>query len=152
MKAKPAATELANRLPRLARTASSASILVAEDDATIRDLVCRVLSRGGYHVVSGGSAREALASLDVSGGHPDLLLTDVVMPDTNGVEFARMMRARHPQLPVIFMSGYHDVTGMPTGTGGSSGRLLQKPVTPEALLQAVHESLGTNVTGAALPA
>jgi len=127
--------------------AGSGAILVAEDDASIRDLVCRVLSRNGFTVMAGGSAREALASLDGAGRRPDLLLTDVIMPDTNGVEFARALRVRHPDLPVIFMSGYHDLPDVPSAGGAFSERLLQKPVSPEALLQAVHESLGT--TGSA---
>ncbi len=122
-------------------TASSASILVAEDDATIRDLVCRVLSRSGFRVVAGASAREALASLEALGRTPDLLLTDVIMPEINGVELARLVRARHPLLPVIFMSGYHDPVDLPAGDGAAA-LLLQKPVSPEALLQAVHSSLG----------
>jgi two-component system, cell cycle sensor histidine kinase and response regulator CckA len=135
------------------RTQSSASILVAEDDTAIRELVCRVLARSGYTVIAGGTAREALASLDELGQRPDLLLTDVVMPDTNGVEFARILRARHPMMPVIFMSGYHDLEGISGGGTAAPDRLLQKPVTPEALLQAVHETLGTVKYGiAACPA
>jgi two-component system cell cycle sensor histidine kinase/response regulator CckA len=139
----PAAVHSVVPSPRKEHPASSASILVAEDDATIRDLVCRVLSRSGYNVVAGGSAREALESLETFGRRPDLLLTDVIMPDTNGVEFARVMRERHPMLPIIFMSGYHDLSDVSPAEGASCGRLLQKPVSPEALLQAVHESLGS---------
>ncbi len=139
----PAAVESVMPSPRMEHASSSASILVAEDDATIRDLVCRVLSRSGYNVVAGGSAREALESLEAFGRRPDLLLTDVIMPDTNGVEFARVMRERHPMLPIIFMSGYHDLSDVSPADGPSCGRLLQKPVSPEALLQAVHESLGS---------
>jgi PAS domain S-box-containing protein len=139
----PASVETVVSQPRKEHASSSASILVAEDDATIRDLVCRVLSRSGYNVVAGGSAREALESLETFGRRPDLLLTDVIMPDTNGIEFARVMRARHPMLPIIFMSGYHDLSDVSPAEGTSAGRLLQKPVSPEALLQAVHESLGT---------
>jgi len=133
--------------PPRERTPASASILVAEDDSTIRELVCRVLTRSGFNVAAGGSAREALESLELLGRRPDLLLTDVIMPDTNGVEFARILRARHPMLPVIFMSGYHDLDGMPTTETESADRLLQKPVSPEALLRAVHESLGTTAAG-----
>jgi len=147
--AEPAAVEAAPLPPPRERTAASASILVAEDDATIRELVCRVLTRSGFNVAAGGSAREALESMETLGRYPDLLLTDVIMPDTNGVEFARILRARHPLLPVIFMSGYHDLDGMPSSDGASPDRLLQKPVSPEALLRAVHESLGTNAAGLA---
>jgi two-component system cell cycle sensor histidine kinase/response regulator CckA len=149
----PEAIAPAPQLGAWTRARSSASILVAEDDTAIRDLVCRVLSRSGFNVIAGGSAREALASLESVGQRPDLLLTDVVMPDTNGVEFARILRERNPLLPVIFMSGYHDLAGFQAGEGTSADRLLQKPVTPEALLQAVYESLGTAKYGvAACPA
>jgi CheY-like chemotaxis protein len=147
--AEPTFVDVPSLPPPRERTAASASILVAEDDSTIRELVCRVLTRSGFNVAAGGSAREALESLELLGRGPDLLLTDVIMPDTNGVEFARIMRARHPMLPVIFMSGYHDLDGMPTGDTASADRLLQKPVSPEALLRAVHESLGTNAAGLA---
>ena len=86
------------------------------------------------------------------GGHADLLLTDIIMPDMNGVEFAHVMRARQPDLPVILMSGYHDLAEVPSDGGTLAEHLLQKPVTPEALLHAVHESLGMRVPGEALPA
>jgi two-component system cell cycle sensor histidine kinase/response regulator CckA len=142
--AAPVAVEQAPLPPPRARLSAPASILVAEDDSTIRDLVCRVLARDGFNVVSGGSAREVLESLEALGQCPDLLLTDIVMPETNGVELARIMRARHPALPVIFMSGYHDPIELTTAGGLTWDRLLQKPLTPDVLLQAVHESLEAN--------
>jgi CheY-like chemotaxis protein len=102
-----------------------------------------VLGRGGFNVVAGGSAREVLESLDLLADPPDLLLTDVVMPETNGIELARLVRTRYPALPVVFMSGYHDSVSTAAPDTVTSDRLLQKPVSPDVLLQAVHESLGT---------
>lgn len=120
------------------RTASS--IVVAEDDADIRSIIGRVLSEHGYavSVAEGGAA--ALAILSDTGNHVDLLLTDVVMPGTSGLELAEQVKRLRPALPVLFMSGYADGLFAQSALE-SDVLLLEKPFTPDALVAAVARAL-----------
>ncbi|HXG57353.1 MAG TPA: response regulator, partial [Vicinamibacterales bacterium] len=82
-------------------------ILLVEDDAFVRDLVRRVLTRAGYHVVSADSPAQALDIFDL---HTDLdmVLTDVVMPGMTGPTLAARLKEMRPALKVMYMSGYAD--------------------------------------------
>lgn len=81
------------------------SILVAEDDEGVRSLVASVLRANGYRVAEASSGAEALRRLDVAGGHADLLLTDVAMPEMSGRQLAVAAQAKLPALRVLFMTG-----------------------------------------------
>ena len=110
------------------------TILVAEDEAAVRGLVCEILSRLGYRVLVAGDGIEALA---LSQRFPDrihLLLTDVVMPGMDGRELAERMRAVRPDTRTLFMSGYAEPP-IPDEV------LLQKPITPDALARKIAEVL-----------
>ena len=80
--------------------------LVAEDETDLRDIVGNMLSDLGMNVLTAKDGHEALAVQDDYEGQIDLLLTDVVMPELNGVELADLMGALRPDITVIFMSGY----------------------------------------------
>src|SRR6185295_17728529 len=81
------------------------TILLVDDEETVRRFSSRVLSKHGFDVVSASSGHEAL---DAAGhGNPiDLLMTDVMMPGMNGRQLAEILLARRPSLRVLFMSGY----------------------------------------------
>ena len=105
-------------------------VLLVEDEADVRHIVAEILRRAGHvvHVADGLAAAEAacegLARLD-------LLLTDLVLPGGNGLEVARRVRSRYPEVPVLFMSGYSE----PVFAGAQPvEHLLQKPFTSRALL------------------
>jgi len=100
-----------------------------------------VLSRSGFEVLA---ARDPAAALELAAGadHLDLLVTDVVMPGSTGIELARRLRESRPELPVLLMSGYsEDVTDI---AGPMARRFLAKPFTPEGLLRAVDEAMGVD--------
>jgi CheY-like chemotaxis protein len=80
--------------------------LLVEDGDAVRDVTRRQLERAGYKVISLPSGSEALEAVSTLEAPPDLLLTDVMMPGMNGTELAERLHTRHPDLPVIFMSGY----------------------------------------------
>ena len=103
-------------------------ILVVDDETVVRNLVAQVLRERGYDVTVAGSAREAL---ELEGDY-DLLLTDVVMPETNGPELAEEIDADR----VLFMSGYDQ-----DGVAGSGAPYLQKPFSREQLTHAVRAVL-----------
>ncbi|GAB1688479.1 PAS domain S-box protein [Krasilnikovia sp. M28-CT-15] len=116
-------------------------VLVVDDDETVRELMVRILDRNGYKPVPAAHPEAALTLAD----EPfDLLLTDVLMPQMSGPELAERFKARQPDIPVLFVSGYTDGNaGVRRATGGI---LLHKPFTTESLLGSVQDALtGTGV-------
>jgi two-component system cell cycle sensor histidine kinase/response regulator CckA len=110
-------------------------ILVVEDDDVVRQFTVRVLAGAGYEVVAPTTAP---AAVEVGRrDRPDLLLTDVIMPTLRGAEVAAELRAAHPDLPVLYMSGYTDRS--PDGSG--SGQYLAKPFLAVDLLRAVERAM-----------
>jgi CheY-like chemotaxis protein len=116
------------------------TILVVEDEEGLRKLVREVLEQRGYRVLSAGSGEEAL-NVASRTGRIDLLLTDVVMPNMNGRELARVLGEERPTLPVLYLSGYTDE--MVTGTGilTDGAEFLQKPFTAEMLAHKIRDIL-----------
>jgi CheY-like chemotaxis protein len=115
------------------------TILVVEDDASVRQLVCDELRKLGYSVFEAKNGLDAclVAMQQIAGLH--LLLTDVVMPGMSGTELGQHLRAIKPELKLLFISGYTDDVGV-SGADHSSA-YLQKPFTPEALSNLVRELL-----------
>jgi CheY-like chemotaxis protein len=118
------------------------TVLVAEDDPSVRTLVKNVLERNGYRVLV---AEDGLAALEVARrekGRIDLLLSDVIMPGMNGRALRDALILLYPGLRVLFMSGY---TGdVLTGLGGLDRdvALVPKPFTPDILLSGIRKVLG----------
>jgi len=133
--------------PAAAKTAAgppeggSETILVVEDERTVRDLAVRILRQKGYHVLEAGNAEEALVAADTFQGPIALLLTDVVMPMTSGRELARQMAVRRPDTRVLYMSGYTDDAVLQHGVRTEETPFLQKPFTPAALVARVRALL-----------
>jgi CheY-like chemotaxis protein len=133
-----------------AETAKSANnlhgqetILVVEDEASLRKLTCNVLRSLGYNVLSAGSGTEAI-ELTLTNPDVQLLLTDVVMPGVNGCALAQKLSQQYRDLRVIYMSGY---TGQGVGNHGTdrpNGWFLAKPFTQELLAQKVRAALDSN--------
>jgi signal transduction histidine kinase/CheY-like chemotaxis protein len=86
---------------------TSARILVVDDDEGVRKVAAAIVEELGFEVLSAAGAREALRLLEA--GAVDLLITDILMPETTGVELARQVREKWPKLPILFASGYADV-------------------------------------------
>ncbi|MDX1632712.1 MAG: ATP-binding protein, partial [Thermoanaerobaculia bacterium] len=119
----------------------SETILVCEDDDSVRRLVVEVLSQRGYEVLAAATGREAAAMEADHGGSVDLLLSDVVLPDLRGPELEDRLRGNRPQLRVLFISGYTD-GAVRMRTDWAEGRaFLQKPFTPSSLVARVREVL-----------
>ncbi|HXG48611.1 MAG TPA: response regulator [Methylomirabilota bacterium] len=117
------------------------TILLVEDEPVLRELARLILGDYHYRVLEAGTGHEAIRVFEEHGGAIDLLLTDMVMPEgMTGRELADTLRARRPQLKVIFTSGYSaDVMG---GEGDRDDiRFLQKPYPPPLLARTVRECL-----------
>jgi PAS domain S-box-containing protein len=119
----------------------SETILVVEDDKTLREITVKLLQDGGYRVVEAKDAEDALTIMAASQPEVDLLLTDVIMPDKSGAELARQAKESHPNLRSMFMSGY---TGDLVGRQGvlmEEASFLEKPFTRRSLLVKVYAAL-----------
>jgi CheY-like chemotaxis protein len=120
---------------------SPGTVLLVDDEATVREFVRRTLEHVGYKVVEAQNPHEALHVLEGVAGHVDLVLTDVVMPGMSGRLMADRLANRYPRLRVLFMSGNAEIMQILSGAAGTESALLSKPFTPTALLQRVGQAL-----------
>ena len=116
------------------------TILVLEDDISVRHISVRVLRTLGYQVIEAGSGDDAQRLISERSGHPvDLLLTDVVMPQMSGRHFADWLRKVSPHTKIVFVSGYLDESFHHKSENGMF--FLPKPFDPEQLAQAIRQAL-----------
>jgi len=120
---------------------ANATVLVVEDESGILYWVTDVLEGLGCRVLSSFNAEEAVAGLAQLTVPLDLLIADVVLPGIPGQDLAAMLKARYPEMKVIFMSGHPDAGSGHAGPGGKFP-FLEKPFTPLKLLMKVKETLG----------
>jgi len=122
----------AHGMSRRPLPAQRVTVLVVEDDPSIRDLNTRVLDQAGFDVLAAGSGREALALAESHKGRIELLFTDMVLPDLNGREVAASLLANRPGLRVLYTSGHADQAA--SGELEDGIGLLPKPFLPSELL------------------
>jgi PAS domain S-box-containing protein len=119
----------------------SETILLVEDEEPVRLLVRETLEDAGYKVLEASHGEEAIALLSRSGDPIHLVLSDVVMPKMGGEDLAERVASRHPEIKMLFISGYPDTA---LGRGDDSSRmipLLFKPFTPHELARMVRDVL-----------
>ncbi len=134
----------APRQPEPASAASSGSaesnsqhcILLVDDDHSVREVTAQMLEDLGFTVIAADSGDDALQLL-TQGAEVDLLLADFAMPGMNGGELARAVRVRHPELPVVFVTGYAELCEL--GLEGYS--IIQKPFREEQLANKLQLAL-----------
>lgn len=120
------------------------TVLVAEDEEVLRELVREILQGQGYHVLEAPNGLEALDLWEKSGSKIDLVLTDVSMPHgMSGRDLAARLWQDNPRLPVIFSSGYTQEMIERHEENGRSITFLCKPYHPAQLIQAVRAALDT---------
>jgi two-component system cell cycle sensor histidine kinase/response regulator CckA len=119
----------------------SETVLVVEDEAHVRALVRDALESYGYTVLEAGRPQESLRIAQAHGGPIHLLLTDVVMPEMNGVELAERLVAIHAETKVLYMTGYPDEALGQHGVLTENIAILFKPFTPDALAHSVRNAL-----------
>jgi PAS domain S-box-containing protein len=127
--------------PRLA-SHEGGTILLVEDDPSVRSITARILRRHGYLVLEASKPSEARA-VCAMGEHFDLLLTDLVMPEMTGVKMADELTLARPGLRVLFMTGYAGATSNAVQSGllNPDEGVIQKPFTSDALIERVRASL-----------
>ncbi len=117
------------------------TILLVEDEESLRQLTTRILTRNGYQVCAVGNGAEAVRRAGDTAQPITLLLTDVVMPGMLGNEVAARIGAIRPDVPALFMSGYAQPILDSHGVGASSFDILAKPFTESALLSRVRQAI-----------
>jgi signal transduction histidine kinase len=141
-----AATPLAEALP-YQRKPRGETVLVVEDEAALREVTKRILTRNGYQVITAASGPEALAFADGFPGEIHLLVTDVVMPNMLGKEVAERMRAVKPGIEVLFMSGYARPVLASQGRLDPNVALVEKPFSEASLLALAGQVLNGHFPG-----
>jgi len=122
----------------------SETILLVEDEEAVRHLARRILLREGYTVLEAQNGEAAMQTLHEYPYPLHLLLTDIVMPGRmNGQELSNLVTQTHPQVKVLYMSGYTDNIPVPDGEGDPMRAFLPKPFTPGGLVRKVRELLDT---------
>jgi two-component system cell cycle sensor histidine kinase/response regulator CckA len=126
-----------DRLPK-----GNETVLLVEDESSLRGLTARVLRGQGYTVLEAGNGDEAMSiARELIKEKIHLLLTDVVMPQMGGKELVKRFKALHPGIKVLFVSGYTDYAITHHGVFKPGAPFLQKPFSPLALAKKVREVL-----------
>ena len=114
-------------------------VLLIDDDFAVRGFLRQILNDAGYLVVEAGDGRSGMSKLEQM--TVDLVITDLVMPEQEGLETLQRLRAERPELPVIAISGAFGGSFLKTARRFGATASLPKPIDPEDLLRAVSDAL-----------
>ena len=119
-------------------TGGSETILLVEDEAGLRNAACEFLLARGYNILPAASGEEALEIIGQWRTPIHAVLTDLIMPGMDGVELGKAIQSKHPEVRVLYMSGYHDraIEGLRAGA-----ILLRKPCTLQTIANKLREAL-----------
>lgn len=117
------------------------SILVVEDEAPVRDVVCRALRARGYEVLEAQNGEDAIAVATRFNAPIHLVISDVVMPEMDGRALFEKLRTWYPNMKFIFISGYTRGAILPRHLEGAPAHFIAKPFTTEALAADVRRIL-----------
>jgi two-component system, cell cycle sensor histidine kinase and response regulator CckA len=123
-----------------ARADVLASVLVVDDELAVRRFAVRVLQRAGYQVLEASDGVEALEMVKLHVATLSVVVSDIVMPQMNGVELLQAVALSYPGLPVILMSGYATAALADLGIAAPCG-ILNKPFSAEGLMAEVERCL-----------
>jgi two-component system cell cycle sensor histidine kinase/response regulator CckA len=121
------------------------TVLVIDDDSAVRGFLRQILAGAGYVVVEAGDGKSGMSKIGPQA--VDLVITDLVMPEQEGLETLQRLRIERPNLPVIAISGAFGGSYLKTARRFGASATLVKPIDPEALLRAVREALASSGCG-----
>ena len=136
----------------LGRDATSARILLVDDELPVREQLARLLDSLGYPTVSVSSATEARAVLSKTPAAIRAVVSDVMMPGESGIVFAEWLRTHHPDLPILLISGHTGTALDREARSSSDFELLRKPFSRVALAEKLELMLGPRGPRAPVPA
>ena len=120
---------------------ASETVLLVEDEASVRQLSKRILDHAGYRVLEAANGDDAERLFTHQGGAIDLVVTDVIMPGCGGPELIGRLQAQAPALRVLYMSGYTDQSAVQKAGIDRGLPFVQKPFTAEELVRQVRQAL-----------
>jgi hypothetical protein len=127
--------------PIEAPRAGTGTVLLVEDEPSVRDMTQRILERAGYTVIASRDGRAAIEALEARAASVDILVSDVVMPNMSGIELAEWMLAHHPGTAIVLLSGYTAETLDLERLLARGARFVTKPLGSGEMLRAIHEAL-----------
>ncbi len=130
--------------PRVSRQANHETILLVEDEESLRTLTGKMLARNGFRILTARDGEEALSICARENGQIDIVLSDMIMPLLSGRQLAEQVRRQYPQVKFLFMSGYSEHAVVKQLMRDSGARFLSKPFTCDGLLAKLHEVLGSD--------
>src|SRR5207244_12453025 len=128
-----AESQAAGDEPAAGSVDGSETVLGAEDEEAVRQIIVQALEARGYRVLSAGDGGTALERASAHTGAIELLVTDVVMPDMNGRELARRLTEARPRVKILYLSGYTDDAILHRGVLQEGVAFLQKPFSLRSL-------------------
>lgn len=129
-------------------------VLIAEDEAAIREFVVINLRRGGYEVVEAQDGSEALEQYDACGGDIDIAVLDVMMPNVDGLEVCKRLRAKNKNIGIIMLTAKTQEMDKITGLMMGADDYVTKPFSPSELVarvDAIYRRVAMNSGAAAMP-
>ncbi len=133
----------ASRHPTEVPAAGTGTILLVEDDDAVRRVSVRVLRQSGYRVLEARRAQDARELCAQEGNAIDLILVDVVMPQTSGPKLIAELSAIYPRMRVLYMSGYSEEAVQVAADPALQSQFLEKPFSPDTLLWKVRTAMAT---------
>jgi two-component system cell cycle sensor histidine kinase/response regulator CckA len=127
-------------MPEAIQTGGGKRVLVVDDEELTRQTITRMLEAGGFTVVTATNGAEALEYLSKRSADVDIVLSDVTMPEMNGIDLSYHIRDRYPRMPVAIVSG--DVSDLEKSIiGRADVPFIKKPFHAESLYSAVREAI-----------
>jgi two-component system, cell cycle sensor histidine kinase and response regulator CckA len=127
-------------MPEATQTGGGKRVLVVDDEELTRQTITRMLEAGGFTVVTATNGAEALEYLSKRSADVDIVLSDVTMPEMNGIDLSYHIRDRYPRMPVAIVSG--DVSDLEKSIiGRADVPFIKKPFHAESLYSAVREAI-----------
>lgn len=123
------------------------TIMVVDDIASNRTLVKEILKINDYQVLEAKDSQDAKQVSEAHKGPIHLLIADLVMPQTNGIELARFLRPLRPEMKVLYISGYNADVNVQLEVWDDEADFLPKPFSPNGLLQKVCDLLDSSLSG-----
>lgn len=118
-----------------------ASILLVEDDGSMRNFLAMALEKAGHTVTTKGDGLDALRALDEPDARYDLLLTDIVMPGMDGIELSRKAQEKKPDMKVMFITGFAAVSMEEHRNAQNNAHVLSKPFHLNELVEQIDTIL-----------
>ncbi|HWR52164.1 MAG TPA: ATP-binding protein, partial [Bryobacteraceae bacterium] len=118
------------------------TVLVIDDEASVRDFICTALRRRGYHVLTASDGREAVAICEREAENIDAAIIDVVMPSMGANELIPTMKSRQPNMRILLTSGYSESEARRYCAAYPRAAFIQKPYTTQQVVKAVEELFG----------